>query len=184
MDPKPGLYLCLSLTTNFLWSPPLTKLQKPRIYHSHHFLGWYNTQPITKLEMKFSMSALSRWRTKWGTNHFKILLKALEYGYSTRKTGLRYDGNPGKQVDVNTLEGFADSNLGVPRSQGSRSIRMNNAAITMTSKRHTTTDDSTMLVCEIEGFRVLMDEVGLKQDGPTKLYQDNKAAVQVAMNRG
>ena len=63
----------------------------------------------------------------------------------------------------------------------------------MTSKRHTTTDDSTMaaelteahlLACEIEGFRVLMDEVGLKQKGPTRLYQDNKVAIQVAMNRG
>ena len=29
-----------------------------------------------------------------------------------------------------------------------------------------------------------MEEVGLKQIGPTKLYQDNKAAIQVAMNRG
>jgi hypothetical protein len=51
--------------------------------------------------MKFSMSVLSRRRTKWGTNHFRILLKALEYGYSTRKTGLRYDGNPGGEVEVN-----------------------------------------------------------------------------------
>jgi hypothetical protein len=68
----------------------------------------------TKLEMKFSMSVLSRWRTKWGTNHFRILLKALEYGYSTRKTRLRYDGNPGGKIEVNTLEGYADSNLGVP----------------------------------------------------------------------
>jgi len=147
----------------------------------------------TKLEMKYSMSVLSRWRTKWGINHFKILLKSLEYGYATRKSGLRYDGNPGGKVEVNTMEGFADSNLGVPRSQGSRSIVMNRAAITSTSKRHTTTDDSTMaaelteahlLACEIEGFRVLMEEVGLKQIGPTRLYQDNKAAIQVAMNRG
>ncbi len=69
-------------------------------------------------------------------------------------------------------DGFADSNLGVPRSQGGRTILMNNAAITMTSKRHTTTDDSTLaaelteahfLACEIEGLRVLMDEIGLKQ---------------------
>jgi hypothetical protein len=41
-----------------------------------------------------------------------------------------------------------------------------------------------LLACEIEGFRVLMEEVGLKQIGPTRLYQDNKAAIQVAMNRG
>ena len=147
----------------------------------------------TKVEMKYSMSVLSRWRTKWGTNHFKVLLKALEYGYATRKRGLKYNGNAGGKVDVNEMEGFADASLSVPRSQGGRSIRMNCAAITMTSKRHSTTDDSTtaaelteayLLACEIEGFRNLMSEVGLRQKGPTILYQDNKAAIQIAMNRG
>ena len=91
------------------------------------------------------------------------------------------------------MEGFADASLSVPRSQGSRSIRLNCAAITMTSKRHSTTDDSTtaaelteayLLACEIEGFRNLMSEIGLRQKGPTILYQDNKAAIQIAMNRG
>jgi hypothetical protein len=147
----------------------------------------------TKIEMKYSMSVLSRWRTKWGPNHFRILLKALEYGYSTRKRGLKYNGNSGGQTEVNVMEGFADASLSVPRSQGARSIRLNQAAITMTSKRHSTTDDSTtaaelteayLLACEIEGFRNLMSEVGLKQKGPTILYQDNKAAIQIAMNRG
>jgi hypothetical protein len=70
---------------------------------------------------------------------------------------------------------------------------MNTAAVTMTSKRHTTTDDSTaalelteayLLSCEIEGFRSLMGKIGLRQIGPTNLYQDNKAAIQIAMNRG
>jgi hypothetical protein len=147
----------------------------------------------TKVEMKYSMSVLSRWRTKWGTNHFRILLKSLEYGYATRKRGLKYNGNTGGKTEVNVMEGFADASLSVPRSQGSRSIRLNRAAITMTSKRHSTTDDSPtaselteayLLACEIEGFRNLMSEVGLRQKGPTILYQDNKAAIQIAMNRG
>jgi hypothetical protein len=97
----------------------------------------------TKLEMKYSMSVLSRWRTKWGHDHFRVLLKALEYGYSSRNKGLKYNGNNDGKVEVNTLEGFADASLSVPRSQGGRSIVMNGAAITMTSKRHSTTDDST-----------------------------------------
>ena len=122
-----------------------------------------------------------------------MLLKALEYGYATRHKGLKYNGNSGGNVEVNTLEGYADASLSVPRSQGGRSIVMNMAAITMTSKRHSTTDDSTtsaelteayLLACEIEGFRTLMSEVGLEQKGPTNLYQDNKAAIQIAMNRG
>ena len=49
----------------------------------------------TKLEMKYAMSILSRHRTKWGLNHFRILLKSLEYGWSTRKMGLKYCGKVG-----------------------------------------------------------------------------------------
>jgi hypothetical protein len=41
------------------------------------------------IEMKYSISVLSRWRTKWGPNHFRILLKSLEYGHATRKCGLK-----------------------------------------------------------------------------------------------
>ncbi len=146
----------------------------------------------TKIEMKFCVSVLSRWRTKWSCKHFEILVKALEYGYATRYMGLRYDGN-GKPEEIYVLVGYADSALTVPRSQGSRLLMMNGAAITMTSKRHTTTDDSTLaaelteaylLACEVEGFRNLMAEVGLEQKAPTTLFQDNQAAIQVAMNRG
>ena len=46
----------------------------------------------TRLEMRFAMSVLSRHRTRWGINHFKILIKALEYGFTTRKMGLKYYG--------------------------------------------------------------------------------------------
>jgi hypothetical protein len=147
----------------------------------------------TKIEMKYAMSVLSRWRAKWGMNHFKILLKSLEYGYASREMGLLYNGNAGGKVEVNVMDAFADSSLSVPRSQGARGIRLNRAAITFTSKRHSTTDDSTtaaelteayLLACEVVGFRSLMSEVGLRQIGPTVLYQDNKAAIQIAMNRG
>ena len=70
---------------------------------------------------------------------------------------------------------------------------MNNAAISFTSKRHTTTDDSTaaaelteqyLCACDVEGYRNLMQEVGMKQEGPTIIWQDNQAAIQIAMNRG
>jgi hypothetical protein len=117
----------------------------------------------------------------------------LEYGYASREMGLLYNGNAGGKVEVNVMDAFADSSLSVPRSQGARGIRLNRAAITFTSKRHSTTDDSTtaaelteayLLACEVVGFRSLMSEVGLRQIGPTVLYQDNKAAIQIAMNRG
>jgi hypothetical protein len=66
-------------------------------------------------------------------------------------------------------------------------------ACSFTSKRHTTTDDSTaaaelteqhLCACDVEGLRNLMKEIGLTQTGPTIIYQDNQAAIQIANNRG
>jgi hypothetical protein len=147
---------------------------------------------FTKLEMRYAMSVLSRHRTKWGLNHFKVLIKALEYGFTTRHLGLRYDGNLSEK-EINVLVGFADSAFTVPRSQGCRNVVMNRAAISLTSKKHTTTDDSTtaaeltechLCACDVMGFRELMKEIGLEQKGPTVIFQDNQAAIQIAMNRG
>jgi len=70
---------------------------------------------------------------------------------------------------------------------------MNGAAISFTSKRHTTTDDSTtaaelteqyLCSCDVEGLRQLMSEVRLHQQHPTVIWQDNMGAIQIAMNRG
>jgi hypothetical protein len=146
----------------------------------------------TRLEMRYAMSILSRFRTKWGKKHFEILVKTLEYGYATRRMGLKYDENQGDDK-TNVLEGFADSSLSLLRSQGCRCVMLNNAAISFTSKRHTTTDDSTaaaelteqyLCACDVEGYRNLMQEFGLTQDGPTVIWQDNQAAIQIATNRG
>jgi hypothetical protein len=41
-----------------------------------------------------------------------------------------------------------------------------------------------LCACDVEGYRNLMQELGLKQDGPTVIWQDNQAAIQIAMNRG
>jgi hypothetical protein len=109
------------------------------------------------------MSVLSRHRAKWGITHFKVLLKSLEYGWSTRKIGLRYHGN-GEEEETNELVAYADASFTTPRSQGCRIVTMNGAAISYTSKRRTTTDDSTtaaelteayLVACDVEGFRNL-----------------------------
>ena len=70
---------------------------------------------------------------------------------------------------------------------------LNGAAISLSSKRHTTTDDSTtaaeltemyLCSCDVEGLRSLMAEVGLHQERPTIIYQDNQPAIHISMNRG
>jgi hypothetical protein len=130
--------------------------------------------------------------TKWGLNHWKALVKALEYGYWTRYLGLRYNGNL-TEKELNVIVGFADSSLTVPRSQGCRLVIMNGASISLTSKKHTTTDDSTtsaeltelhLCACDVVGFRELLKEIGLEQTRPTIIFQDNQAAIQISMNRG
>ena len=147
---------------------------------------------FTKLESRFAVSTLSRFRGRWSKTHFAAALKALEYGYATRHIGVKYT-KPENDEDANVLRGYADSGFSTPRSQGCRMVWMNGAAISYSSKRHTTTDDSTaaaeltemyLCSCDVEGLRNLMQEVGLCQDGPTLIYQDNQPAIQISMNRG
>jgi hypothetical protein len=142
--------------------------------------------------MRYAMSVLSRHRAKWGKRHFLILLKSLEYGFHTRSRGIIYLGFLAKE-ELNVLIAYADSSLSIPRSQGCRMVIMNGAVISFTSKRHSTTDDSTaaaelteqhLCACDVEGLRNLMKEIGLEQLLPTTIYQDNQAAIQISNNRG
>ncbi len=97
---------------------------------------------FTKPEMRYAMSVLSRHRTKWAKRHFVALLKSLEYEYSSRDKGIIYLGCLDEK-DLNVLVAYADSSLSLPRSQGYRLVMMNGSIISFTSKRHSTTDDST-----------------------------------------
>ncbi len=114
---------------------------------------------FTKPEMRYAMSVLSRHRARWGKRHFVILLKSLEYGYNSRDKGIIYLGFLEKK-DLNILVAYADSSLSLPRSQGCRMVIMNGAVISFTSKRHSTTDDSTaaaelteqhLCACDVDG---------------------------------
>ncbi len=105
--------------------------------------------------------------------------------------GLKYSYSKDKQ-NWNELVVFADAAFSLPRSQGCRHVMMNKADISFTSKRHTTTDESTtaselteayLLACDVEGFRTLNEEIDLKQNEPTILWQENQSAIQIAMNR-
>ena len=94
---------------------------------------------------------------------------------------------------VNVLYAYADSNFEIPRSRGCSLTMMNGGPVAYRTGRHTTTDDSTMKAeitecyhasCDVVALRNLMAEVGLFQEEPTLIYQDNQPAIQVAENRG
>jgi hypothetical protein len=146
----------------------------------------------TKLELRYAVSVCGRHRSKWGKKQFGIMLKVFEYGYTTREMGLIYS----KGLDVhgdNTLYCFADSGHSLPRSYGCTIAMMNGAAISLSAKRHTITASSTchdeiiefaIAVNRMIGFRNIMSEMGLEQSDATIIYQDNEAAIHLAMNRG
>jgi hypothetical protein len=70
---------------------------------------------------------------------------------------------------------------------------MNGAVTSLSAKKHTLTATSTchdeliefsIAVNRMVGFRNIMCEMGLEQEEATTIYQDNEAAISIAMNRG
>ena len=93
----------------------------------------------------------------------------------------------------NTTYCFADSGHSVPRSYGCTISMMNGAVTSLSAKKHTLTATSTchdeliefsIAVNRMVGFRNMMCEMGLEQEQATTIYQDNEAAISIAMNRG
>jgi hypothetical protein len=94
---------------------------------------------------------------------------------------------------INVLYAFVDANHRLPRSQGCHNLMMNGAAISSVSKKQTKSAPSTtsaettsLFQCstDVLGVRNLMTELGMHQQYPTVIYQDNKSTIQIANNRG
>ena len=145
-----------------------------------------------KYEIKYAVSVIGSRRGGWSKKHFAVLLKAFEYGFHTRELGLIYS----KGLDPhgeNTLYAYADASLKIPRPHGCRITMMNGAAISLESKKHTVTAPSSchaevreLYHCgvRVKGIRNLLSEMGMHQQRPTVVYQDNESAVRIANNRG
>ena len=146
----------------------------------------------SKLEMRYCVSMLGRYRSRWGHKQFAVALKAFEYGCTTKDMGIIYS----RDLDAhgkNVIYCYADSSHTVPRSQGCHLTMMNGGAIQLASKKHTVTALSTCHDELIEfsksalkacGFRNLMGEAAMHQEEPTIVYQDNEAAVKIETHRG
>ena len=146
----------------------------------------------SKPEMRLAVSMCGRYRDRWGVKQFKVLKKAFEYGMHTRHTGIIYS----RGLDphgINVLSCYADSAHSLPRSQGCHVVLMNGGCVTCESKRHTVTGASTChdeliqfgkAANKVVGFRNLSSEMGLAQQKPTVIYQDNESAICIELNRG
>lgn len=142
----------------------------------------------TKLEARFAVSILSRFLHNWTLECIDALLDLLAYMIHSHDVGLVYSCGL-DQHGKNVLYAFADSSFGAPRSQGGRMVKMNGAAVSNSSQRHSTTDTSTtaaelteayLASNDVCGFRNMVYELGITLDEPTKIFQDNMPAIQVA----
>ena len=145
-----------------------------------------------KFEIKYAISVCGSRRGGWSARHFGVLLKVFEYGVWTCEIGVIYS----KGLDPhgeNVLYAYADASLKVPRPHGCRIVLMNGAALSLRSKKHTITSPSScaaevveLFNCstDVKGLRNLVAELGMCQQSPTVIYQDNESAIKIANNRG
>jgi hypothetical protein len=146
----------------------------------------------TKIEAKVYLPLLQEHMQGWSLQCFKLALRLMEYCHTAREMGLMSaaDLDP---AGVNILYAYADASYAAPRSRGCRLVMMNGTILACDSGKYTTNDDSTMkseitesylASSEVIHLRNLMCEIGLYQEEPTVLFQDDKAAISVAENRG
>jgi hypothetical protein len=145
-----------------------------------------------KFEMKYAVSVLGSRRGAWSSKHFEVVKKVFEYGVWTRELGVIYSKGLDPHGD-NILYGYADASLKVPRPYGCRITMMNGAAICFKAKKQVLTAPSScwaelteLFNCstDVRGLRNLMANLGMYQDAPSVIYQDNESAVKIANNRG
>ena len=141
-----------------------------------------------KLEIRHAISLLSRHLCDWDATCISAALDCLAYCVYSHDVGLIWSRGTDPHGH-NVPYAFSDSGFQAPRSQGCRIVKMNNAAISLTSQRHTTVDTSTtaaelsevfLASNDIAGFRNMMTEMGMWLDGPTTIYCDCQPAIQVA----
>jgi hypothetical protein len=131
-------------------------------------------------------------RGGWSAKHFGVVLKVFERGVHACEIGLMCSKGLDPRGE-NTLHAHADASLGVPRSYGCRILIMNGAALSMRAKKHVATDPSTcesemteLFYCstDVKGLRNVMAELGMCQEEPTWVYEDDESTIRIANNRG
>jgi hypothetical protein len=145
-----------------------------------------------KFEMKYAVSMLGSRRGSWSAKHFDVVKKVFEYGVWTCELGVMYSKGLDPHGD-NVLYGYADASLKAPRPYGCRITMMNGAAICFKAKKQVLTAPSScwaelteLFNCstDVRGLRNLMANLGMYQDSPSVIYQDNESAIKIANNRG
>jgi hypothetical protein len=129
--------------------------------------------------------------------HYEHAMRILKYLYHTRHKTLTYHKWSG---DVK-IECYVDANYGDKRdsghddkwcSQGGYLVFVGDCLISWSSKRHRCVTlssmeaeyvEATRAAQEVLWCRVLLEDLGYKQDSPTIMWEDNKAAIAFSKNQ-
>ena len=93
----------------------------------------------------------------------------------------------------NVLYAYADASLRVPRSWGCQIVMFNGACVLYKAKKQTKTapsachsEVSSFFDCSsyVLGMRNLVAELGMFQESPTVIYEDNESTEKIMNNRG
>jgi hypothetical protein len=150
----------------------------------------------TRPDIAYAVGNLSRFSSNPGKSHWDQAVHVLGYLSQTRHYCLEFDGSDNDEL-TSLIIGYSDSDwagdVDTRRSTGGYVFLMCKAAISWSSKLQTSPALSsteaeymamTRAAQEAIWLRQLLEQLGFKQDSPTKLQGDNQGAIALAKNPG
>jgi hypothetical protein len=149
----------------------------------------YLSNPV-RPDIAATVGQLSRFLSDPKEHHWHAAVRVLRYLKGTMELGISYNGKTDKP---NILYGYADSDLAgckdTRRSTSGHVFMMNGGAESWSSKRQSIVASTaeaelvsaTAATQEAVHLRILLDEIGFKQD-TTTIYEDNQPCIKIAEN--
>lgn len=146
---------------------------------------------ITQPDISYAAGVLARYISKWGNRHYDAAKHLLRYLRGTSDLCLSYDGEAGKRL----LLGYADADWGgcadTQRSTTGYLYKTWGSITSWRSRRQPTVSLSTAqaeymalsnAAQQALWLRLLLEDIGFAQEGPTKILNDNMGAIHLSKN--
>ena len=145
----------------------------------------------TRPDLAAAVGILSKYMSRPGKDHWQGVKRVLRYIKGTLNYGLMFTASGDNPI----LHGFSDADWGgdveTRRSTSGYVFQIQSNTISWCSKRQTSVSRSTTeaeyialsTACqELVWLRRLLSDVGLKQDVPSIIYEDNQGAIELSRN--
>ncbi|MDB5910380.1 MAG: uncharacterized protein JWP34_4494, partial [Massilia sp.] len=182
-----GTQLCLPAEGHKATAADTLRFQKA-MGELNYLVGW------TRPDIAFAVSALSKYCSNPGPQHFNTLQHLYRYLQGTQEHGITYRG-AGDIATPPTLAIYSDSDYAAcvddRRSVTGYSVHLNRVAVSWQSTRQKTTAQSTVeaeymasaeAVKEAVWWRAFLRGLGHRLRSPTVLYSDNQGSIGLSKN--